>query len=143
MKKTICYILIICSAAFSGDIPGLYNCTSVFVEQYRNGTVYRKRIMIKSLYLNITRNKISVFGMESGRSICRDLEVDQVFRDTLFINPRLERKQNNRARLYFKNDTLAGNYNFLDNGSNDSVAVKILVSKVSSNMLARIEKQCR
>ena len=143
MYKLLCFILIFSSIICASDPIGYYRCKTVFVEQFRNGAVSRKRISAKSLYLNITRNKIFVYGVESGRNICKDLNVDRIFRDTLFFTPRLNRDSNDKARLYFKKDTLAGDYNFLDNGSSDSVVVKILTSRVSVSMIDRVKRQCR
>jgi hypothetical protein len=143
LYKIICCILVFFSIICASDPIGYYRCKTVWVEQYRNGTVSRKRISAKSLYLNITRNKIFVYGIESGRNICKDLNVDKIFRDTLFFNPRLNRDSNDKARLFFKRDTLAGDYNFLDNGSSDSVVVKILTTRVSVSTIDRVKRQCR
>ncbi len=143
MKKTICLILTLCAVITSAELTGYYRCKTVFVEQYRNGTVSKRRVSIKSLYLNITRDRIFIYGIDSGRNICKDLSVDQIFRDTLFFTPRLQKNSRDKARLYFIKDTLAGDYNFLDNGSADSVTVKILTSRVSASMIERVKRQCR
>lgn len=143
MKKTICLILALYTLITSAELTGHYRCKTVFVEQYRNGTVSRRRVSVKSLYLNISRDKIFIYGTESGRNICKDLTVDQIFRDTLFFTPRLHKNSKDKARLYFNKDTLAGDYNFLDNGSADSVTVKILTSRVSAAVIERIKRQCR
>jgi hypothetical protein len=143
LYKFLCSILIISSIICAADPIGCFRCKTVWVEQFRNGSVSRKRISAKSLYLNITRNKIYVYGVESGRNICKDLNVDKIFRDTLFFTPRLNRDSNDRARLYFKRDTLTGDYNFLDNGSSDSVTVKILTSRISESMIDRLKRQCK
>jgi hypothetical protein len=143
LYKFLYWILIFFSIICASDPVGYYRCKTVWVEQFRNGAVSRKRISAKSLYLNITRNKIFVYGVESGRNICKDLDVERIFRDTLFFTPRLNRDSNDKARLYFKRDTLTGDYNFLDNGSSDSVVVKILTSRVSVSMIDRVKRQCR
>ena len=113
LYKFLYWILIFFSIICASDPVGYYRCKTVWVEQFRNGAVSRKRISAKSLYLNITRNKIFVYGVESGRNICKDLDVERIFRDTLFFTPRLNRDSNDKARLYFKRDTLTGDYNFL------------------------------
>lgn len=143
LYRFLCCILIFSSIICAFDPIGYYRCKTVWVSQFRNGAVSRRRISAKSLYLNITRDKIFIYGVESGRNICKDLKVDKIFRDTLFFTPRLNRESNDKARLYFKKDTLAGDYNFLDNGSSDSVAVKILTSRVSASMMDRVKRQCR
>lgn len=143
MVKIIFCLLIICSIIPSSELPGAFQCKTVFVEQFRNGNISRRRMSVKSLYLDISREKIYVYGVESGKNICKDLKIDQIFRDTLFFTPRLQKNSNGKARLYFKKDTLAGDYNFLDNGSSDSVAVKILISRVSRNVIDRVKRQCR
>lgn len=143
MYKIICGILVFFSILCASDPIGCYQCKTVWVEQHRNGAVSRKRISAKSLYLDITRNKIFVYGVESGRNICKDLDVDKIFRDTLFFTPRLNKAFNDKARLYFIRDTLAGDYNFLDNGSSDSVVVKILTSRVTVSTIDRVKRQCR
>ncbi len=142
MYKFLCCVLIFPFIIFASDPIGYYRCKTVFVEQFRNGAICRKRISAKSLYLNITKNKIYVYGVESGRNICKDLNIDRIFRDTLFFTPRLNRDSNDKARLYFKRDTLAGDYNFLDNGTSDSVVVKILTSRVAVSMIDRVKRQC-
>ena len=87
MYKFLYWILIFFSIICASDPVGYYRCKTVWVEQFRNGAVSRKRISAKSLYLNITRNKIFVYGVESGRNICKDLDVERIFRDTLFLRP--------------------------------------------------------
>jgi hypothetical protein len=57
LYKFLCSILIISSIICAADPIGCFRCKTVWVEQFRNGSVSRKRISAKSLYLNITRNK--------------------------------------------------------------------------------------
>lgn len=143
MYKIFLFLMIIGRLALPAEIPGLYKCKTVLIKMYRNGVVSRKNLTTGSLYLNITRDKLSVFGVESGINICKDLPVDRLFRDTLFISPRLSRKSNDLARLYFNKDTLMGNYNFFDNSTADSAVVKIVTSKAPQSMLSRLQRQCR
>lgn len=143
MKKIFLTLIMISQMSFAGNIPGLYQCKILLAEQYRNGSISKKRVTFKSLYLNISRDKINVYGIDSGRSICTDLDIDQIYRDTIFIIPRIEKNGRNRARLYIKGDTITGDYNFLDNSSYDSIAVKIVISRAPNSILERLKRQCK
>lgn len=143
MKKIFSTLIMISQMSFAGNIPGLYQCKILLAEQYRNGSISKKRVTFKSLYLNISRDKINVYGIDSGRSICTDLDIDQIYRDTIFIIPRIEKNGRNRARLYIKGDTITGDYNFLDNSSYDSIAVKIVISRAPNSILERLKRQCK
>lgn len=143
MKKIFLTLIMISQMSFAGNIPGLYQCKILLAEQYRNGSISKKRVTFKSLYLNISREKINIYGIDSGRSICTDLEIDQIYRDTIFIIPRIEKNGRNRARLYIKGDTITGDYNFLDNSSYDSIAVKIVISRAPNSVLERLKRQCK
>jgi hypothetical protein len=145
MVTTIAVILILPTfvAGSSLEFPCLYKCTSILIEKHSNGSISRKGVEVQSLYVKIDRNKLSIYGKDSGKYICKDLTVERVYRDTLFINSNIRNADTKFIKMHLVKDTLMGNYNFFDGNTSDSLKVMILVSKADLNLETRLQKQCK
>jgi len=127
---------------YSLDIPVLYKCSGVLVEQQDGGKTVRRAVATKSLYLKLDRNQVSVYGTQNNRSICKKFNVRKIIGDTLFIDTGMRDYQND-VKIYALKDTLYGNYNFLSNSMTDTICVKVPVVKLNSGFEARLQKECR
>jgi hypothetical protein len=139
LRKTL-LILFVALPVFAINLPVLFQCTYLKIEQNRNGEIYRKGFMVNSLYLKISRTDILVWGKQSGKSVCRKIGIKRIYMDTLYLSVS-EKQVQGELKLYLNGDTLKGNFNVLDNSAENGT-VCLLVKRVGSEKDSEMKKSC-
>lgn len=122
--------------------PVTYQCTAVRISQEKNGRVYSKGYQTPSLYLTITNTRLSAIGTHSEISICQEIDIRRIYRDTLFLFYADAPVLHSDLKLYLVNDTLKGNVNIFERDTS-KVSITALVKKVPPGEAAKIRKTCR
>lgn len=141
MIRKILLLFIISSPVFAVNLPVLFQCNYLRIDQNRNGEVYHQGFAVKSLYLKISRNDILVFGTQYGKSVCRKIGVKRIYMDTLYLDVN-EQQAHGELKLNISGDTIKGNFNVLDN-STENGTVLLLVKRAGSEEDAKLKNFCR
>lgn len=128
---------------YAFDIPSLYQCSGVqLIHEVENGDLRYKSFSVQSLFVKFDYNRINIYGIHSGKNICRSFDIARIFIDTVYIKTDIRELGNNDVKFYISNDTLIGNYDFLNSNTNQT-SIKILVTKIGINRESGLKRLCK
>jgi hypothetical protein len=135
-------LLTACRTLGAPDLPAVYRCDAVSLSQVKNGRTYSRAFMVKSMHISIDRNRIRIFGVQSGKHLCRSLDIERIWADTLFLADPGVKVRHSALKFYFSDDTIISNVNFFESDTS-VVTVKALVKRLTGKAAAAVNDQCR
>jgi hypothetical protein len=142
MSKHFLYLLLAVVSVYSLDVPSIYQCNGLYVSWTKDGKTYHKGFSVKALYLELNGNYLKVSGIQSGKKICKKIAVKRIVGNAVYLNPEVDRFKNQEFCINFKGDTLTGNFNLLDDKSDEKMDATLVVTRVRNDRLAEIRKIC-
>jgi|SRR5690554_1911861 len=143
MKNIFILSFIFVINIYAFDIPSLYQCSGVqLIREDESGNLRYKSFSVQNLFIKFDYNQINIYGIHSGRKICRSFDIARIFMDTVYIKTDIRELGKNDLKFYMSNDTLIGNYDFLNSNTNPT-GIKILVTKIGINRESGLKKLCK
>ncbi len=134
MTKSLLFLILICSLAYSFFTERYYQATGVLVTQKTDQGSRSRGFNINALYIKIDQNEISIFGQQTGKTIRKNFDIYRTDQDTIYLNVNERNFQAEKIKIYFKDDTLYSNTNFLsDGGPSEFTEVKVTLRELDRN----------